>query len=530
MLPSFVIGLREGLEAALIVAIIAAFLRANGSLDLLRWVWFGVGAAVTVCLGVGIALRVASQNLPSRQQERLETIIAAVAVGMVTYMVVWMRRHAAGIKTQLEGAVGSALDAGTAWALVTMAFLAVMREGFETAVFLVAAFNESDNPRASASGALVGILAACLLGYAIYRGGLRINLARFFRVTGVVLVVVAAGLVVAALHSAHEAGWIDAGQQHVLDLRWLVDPGSVRSSLLTGVLGLQPRLVVVELAGWLVFVVPMVVFVLWPAGRPVPRRAVVIGGAATAVTAGVAVVALTIAAPSSRAIASAALPTSAGELDVTTVERAADHATFRLDGAAVGEALVVTAMPTAAHEHGGRNAVRYVADSVDTPIGGAEKRSLSEVAQLNGGRLPLGVSPETDPGDVSVSRSISREVAVWVDARTGDVLDAEVVESVRTVADLSVGRLPLGLPEETVVATTDGTVTARGRAAADHSSQLELADDLHAWQRLAAFVGIVAAAAGAVAVWSVDRRRRTDDSRTAGRGPPTSRGSALPVV
>ncbi len=92
--------------------------------------------------------------------------------------------------------------------------------------------------------------------------------------------------------------------------------------------------------------------------------------------------------------------------------------------------------------------MRYVADSVDTPIGGAEQLSLSEVAQLNGGRLPLGVSPESDPGDVSVSRSISREVAVWVDARTGDVLDAEVVESVRTVADLSVGRLPLGHPEE----------------------------------------------------------------------------------
>ena len=188
----------------------------------------------------------------------------------------------------------------------------------------------------------------------------------------------------------------------------------------------------------------------------------IIGGAATAVTAGVAVVVLTVAAPSSTRIASAALPTSAGELDVTTVERAADHATFRLTGAAVGEALDVTARPTATQEHGGRDAVRYLADSVDTPVGGTEKLPLSEVAQLNGGRLPLGVGPESDPGDISVSRYISREVAVWVDARTGDVLDAEVAESVRTVADLSVGRLPLGHPEESVVATTDGTVTARG--------------------------------------------------------------------
>jgi high-affinity iron transporter len=529
VLPSLVIGLREGLEAALIVCIIAAFLRANGRLDLLRWVWFGVAAAVALCLGVGVALRVASQNLPARQQEGLETVIAAVAVGMVTYMVVWMRRHAAGIKSELEGAVGSALDTGTSWALVLMAFLAVMREGFETAVFLVAAFNESDNPRASATGALVGVLAACALGYAIYRGGVRIDLARFFRATGVVLVVVAAGLVVAALHSAHEAGWIDVGQQQVLDLRWLVDPGSVRSSLLTGVLGLQPRPVVVELAAWLVFVVPMTAFVLWPAARPVPPRPVAVAGAATAVAAGVAVVVLTIAAPSGAPTAAAALSTTAGELDVTTVDRGADHATFRLSGTAVGDRLDVTAARAGTEEHGGRAAVRFVAASADTPSGGPEEMSLDEVARLNGGRLPLGVSPDSDPGDVSVSRSISREVTVWLDARTGDVLDAEVVESMRSVADLSVGPVPLGEPDAAVVAATDGTLTARGRVAEDHSSQLDLADDLHAWQRLAAFVGIAAAAAGAVTVWSVDRRRRGDDARAPGRGPPSA-GPALPIV
>ena len=118
---------------------------------------------------------------------------------------------------------------------------------------------------------------------------------------------------------------------------------------------------------------------------------------------------------------------------------------------------------------------------------------------------------------------------MWLDARTGDVLDAEVVESTRTVADLSVGPVPLGQPDAAIVAATDGTLTARGRVAEDHSSQLDLADDLHVWQRLAAFVGIAAAAAGAVTVWSVDRRRRGDDARAPGRGPPSA-GPALPVV
>ena len=273
MLSTFVIGLREGLEAALIVGIVAAFLRTNGRLDLLRWVWAGVAAAVVLCLGVGIALRVASQNLPYRQQEGLETVIALVAVAMVSYMVVWMRRHARSLKHDLEGAAGAALDSGSGWALVAMAFLAVLREGFETAVFLVAAFNESANPTTAATGALIGILVACVLGYGIYSGGFRINLARFFRITGAVLVLVAAGLVTSAFHSAHEAGWIDAGQRQVADLTWLVRPGSVQSSLLTGMLGWQPRPTVIEVVVYVAFLVPVMTFVLWPAARPFPRRA-----------------------------------------------------------------------------------------------------------------------------------------------------------------------------------------------------------------------------------------------------------------
>jgi len=217
VLPTFVIGLREGLEAALIVGIIAAFLGQQGRKDALRQVWFGTAAAVAICVGVAIVLQVISSDLPQRQQEGLETVVGALAVGMVTYMIIFMRRHARGLKKDLEGAAASALASGSSRALVAMAFLAVLREGFETAVFLLATFQASGNASTSWLGAVLGIGLAAAVGYAIYKGGVRLNLARFFRVTGLVLVVVAAGLVMTAFHTASEAGWLTAGQAQAFE-------------------------------------------------------------------------------------------------------------------------------------------------------------------------------------------------------------------------------------------------------------------------------------------------------------------------
>lgn len=275
MLPTFVIGLREGLEAALIVGIVAAFLSANGRRDAVRWVWAGVAIAVVLCTGFAVLLQVVSAELPQQQQEALETVIGLVAVAMVTYMIVWMRRHARGMKKHLEMSAGEALAAGSAWALVAMAFLAVLREGFETSVFLLAAFQASVAPLAAGFGAVLGIVVAAGLGYGIYRGGVRLNLQRFFTVTGVVLVFVAAGLLATAAHTAHEAGWLDVGQAQAVDLTWLVRPGTVLASVLTGVLGMQPKPVVIEVVVWLAYVVPMVLYVIWPSlrrSRPAPDR------------------------------------------------------------------------------------------------------------------------------------------------------------------------------------------------------------------------------------------------------------------
>jgi high-affinity iron transporter len=273
VLPTFVIGLREGLEAALIVGIIAAFLGQQGRKDALRQVWIGTAIAVAICIAIAIALQVISSDLPQRGQEGLETVVGALAVCMVTYMILFMRKHARGLKGDLEGAAASALASGSSRALVMMAFLAVLREGFETAVFLLATFHASGDATTSWLGAVIGILLAAVVGYAIYKGGVRLNLSRFFRITGLVLVVVAAGLVMTAIHTANEAGWLSIGQTQAFDLSWLVRPGTPLSSLLTGVLGIQPYPVWIEAIAWLVYLVPMVVIVAWPSGKPRQRPA-----------------------------------------------------------------------------------------------------------------------------------------------------------------------------------------------------------------------------------------------------------------
>jgi high-affinity iron transporter len=275
VIPTLVIGLREGLEASLIVGIIAAFLSKHGRRDALRHVWAGVSVAVLLCLGIGIALVALSRELPQRPQERMETVVGLFAVVMVTLMILWMNKHARGMKKELEGAAASALAQGSTRALVVMAFLAVLREGFETAVFLVSVIQNSTSTGTATAGALLGIGIAVAIGYGIYRGGVRINLGRFFKVTGIVLVLVAAGLLATVAHTAHEGGWLDAGQGQALDLEWLVRPGTVLFSLFTGVLGIQPKPTVSEAAAWLIYTVPMLAFLTVPRrrARPAPRPA-----------------------------------------------------------------------------------------------------------------------------------------------------------------------------------------------------------------------------------------------------------------
>ena len=274
MLPTFVIGLREGLEASLIVGIIAAFLVQRNQHHALRAGWLGVGLAAAICAAVAVGLSIIGSSLPFREREIMEGALALVAVVGVTYMVIWMRRNSRQLKRQLEEDTQAALLAGSTFALVGMAFIAVLREGLETAIFMLAAFQSSLDPVATGTGAVLGVAVAIVLGYLLYRGGVRINLSRFFRVTGFVLVLVAAGLLSTAVHEFAEAGLVTLMQQPAADLSWLIAPGSVQGAILTGMFGFQPTPTVAELLIWLAYAVPMAAYVVWPQGRPSPRPAI----------------------------------------------------------------------------------------------------------------------------------------------------------------------------------------------------------------------------------------------------------------
>jgi high-affinity iron transporter len=542
MLPTFVIGLREGLEAALIVGIIAAFLRKQGRRDLLRWVFVGVGAAVGLCLAVGVALDLVSQNLPPRQQEGLETVIGVFAVAMVTYMVVWMKRHSRELKGQLEGLAAEALASGGAGpsragrAMVAMAFLAVLREGFETVVFLLAAFNEPGSSLTAAIGALLGIAVAVGLGYGIYRGGVRINLSKFFRATGLVLVLVAAGLVVNALHTAHEAGWLNAGQARVLDLTALVRPGSVQSSLLTGMLGVQQHPVVIEVIGWLVYLIPVALFVAWPPGRGPSRAAwrrslAGLGAAAAVATVVLALVApgrpaadpVSSFAPTTAQLRSAAGPTAVVRTAVLSpvaggVAGAPRELTLHLDGADSVRQVRVQVYRGTVPGRGGQ--------------GQPARLSYAELAARNGGRLPIGLVPAagTAPasGTVAMHYRSAARLSVWVEPRTGRVLDLRWSE---TVTGSAAGPDGTPLPLSRPVARASWRAPAGGVSDAARQARAELG-------RLARRSAITAAAWGcgvtavlallvAGALAAAERRRGGADG-TDGAPEPARAPAAVP--
>lgn len=267
MIPTFVIGLREGLEAALIVGIVGAFLINRGDRSGLKPMWAGVGLAVALSIGAAVGLEMAGRRLPLVAREVIEGTLTLVAVAGVSYMLVWMRRHSSAIKGELEAKTAVALSRDSTLALVGLAFVAVIREGLETAVFLLALLKGSSNVVLGLGGAVLGIAIASVLGFAIYRGGVRFDLGRFFRVTGAVLVLVAAGLVAASIHEFAEAGLVPWGNSPAMDLSGVIAPGTLRAGLLTAFLGLQPVPTYAELVGWLIFLIPAGAYVLWP-----PRR------------------------------------------------------------------------------------------------------------------------------------------------------------------------------------------------------------------------------------------------------------------
>ena len=192
-LPTFLIGLREGLEASLVVGILVAYLVKSGRRDRLAPIWGGVLSAIVLSLAFGAVLQFTSASMSFEAQERFGGLASLVAVGFVTWMVFWMRRTSRFLKKELHGKLDTALALGPL-ALAATGFIAVGREGLETALFLWSAIQSTQQATASTTSAFAGLLAAALLGYAFYRGAVQLNLKAFFTWTGGALVVVAAGV------------------------------------------------------------------------------------------------------------------------------------------------------------------------------------------------------------------------------------------------------------------------------------------------------------------------------------------------
>ena len=263
MLIAFLIMLREGIEAALIVGIVAGFLKQSGHSRLMPKVWLGVALAALMCLGIGYGIHSATGEIPQKEQEFVVGVIGLVAVAMLTYMILWMKKAARSMKQQLQDSVQTALNRGNGqgWALVGMAFLAVAREGLESVFFLLAVFQQSPT-WSMPVGAVLGLLAAVVIGALIYQGGMRLNLAKFFRWTGAFLIVVAAGLVAGSLRALHEAGVWNHLQEVVFDSSKYLHEDSPLGVLLGGFFGYTDHPTQGEVLVWLLYLVPVMIWFL----------------------------------------------------------------------------------------------------------------------------------------------------------------------------------------------------------------------------------------------------------------------------
>ncbi|MGW3267025.1 iron uptake transporter permease EfeU [Streptomyces sp. NPDC001056] len=266
MFSNYLIGLREGLEASLVVCILIAYLVKTGRRDALRPIWTGIGIAIALALGFGCALEFGSQEMTFQAQEALGGSLSILAVGLVTWMVFWMRRTARYLKSELGAKLDAALAMGTG-ALVATAFLAVGREGLETALFVWASVHAaSDGTPRPLIGVALGIATAVVLGWLFYRGALRINLAKFFTWTGGMLVVVAAGVLAYGFHDLQEAGWIPGINHLAFDISGTVAPDSWYGTLLKGVFNFQPDPTVVQITVWALYLLPVLTAFLAPVG------------------------------------------------------------------------------------------------------------------------------------------------------------------------------------------------------------------------------------------------------------------------
>ncbi len=281
MLANYLIGLREGLEAALVVTILIAYVVKTDRRHLLGWIWAGIGVAVVISLAFGAALTWGPKGLTFEAQEAIGGSLSIVAVGFVTWMVFWMAGAAKSLGGELRGQVDRAVGVDRTqkpWSLVVIAMLAVGREGLETALFLWAATRAGTDNGTLATptwepllGAALGLATAVLIGWLLYRGAVRINLSKFFTWTGGFLVVVAAGVLAYGIHDLQEAGFLPGLHNLAFDISDVIAPDGWVGTFLKGLFNFQPDPTVLQVIVWLLYLVPVMTLFVLAARRRVAR-------------------------------------------------------------------------------------------------------------------------------------------------------------------------------------------------------------------------------------------------------------------
>jgi len=292
VLATFLIGLREGLEAALVVGILVAYVTRMGRRDVLPRLWAGVGLAVVLALGIGAILTFGTYTLTFEAQELIGGLLSLVTVAMVTWMIFWMQKTARTLKSSLEAGVERALASGGLWAVVIVGFISVAREGIETTLLLWSMVQSFGDAPAALLGAVLGLAAAVALGWLLARGMLRINLRVFFTATGAFLIIVAAGILAYAVHDLQEAGVVPgpftsaapidpvtgavaaglAGFPFgwAFDVSAAVPPGGPLAIILQSTVGFMPRMSWLQVIAWVLYIA--IVGTLFVRGVRAPRR------------------------------------------------------------------------------------------------------------------------------------------------------------------------------------------------------------------------------------------------------------------
>ncbi len=264
MLSSFLITLREGLEAALIIGIILAYLARTGNRQGFKPVWLGALLAIVASLIAGTAIFVLAGEFTGQAEEIFEGFAMFLAVGVLTWMIFWMRKQAANIKAHLHAQIKSVLTGGSSLGLVVIAFVVVVREGIETVLFLFAATRVAESPLLFTLGGFLGLAIAVLIGYGIYKGTSRLNIRVFFNVTSLVLIIFAAGLLAHGIHEFHEAGLIPPIVEQVWDINHILPEKSTLGRFLTAIFGYNANPSLVEVSAYLVYLTSVLAGYLRP--------------------------------------------------------------------------------------------------------------------------------------------------------------------------------------------------------------------------------------------------------------------------